>query len=139
MPIGVDDLCAEPPDADGDGARADLDCDDANPSIRPGAEEVCGDGVDQDCADGDAACPPPGDLGIPVEGDAAADPGDAALGGDGASGRPSAGARPGLEGGCGCRIASASTRGATTGAPLRATWLLLALAVARRRRRRAPM
>jgi hypothetical protein len=139
MPIGVDDLCAESPDADGDGARADLDCDDANPSIRPGAEEVCGDGVDQDCADGDAACPPPGDLGIPVEGDAAADPGDAALGGDGASGRPSAGARPGLEGGCGCRIASASTRGATTGAPLRATWLLLALAVARRRRRRAPM
>ena len=38
----------EPPDADGDGWAADLDCDDRNPRVFPGAAEVC-DGVDNDC------------------------------------------------------------------------------------------
>jgi type IV pilus assembly protein PilY1 len=32
------------------------DCDDANLAIHPDAEELCGDGIDNDCADGDAAC-----------------------------------------------------------------------------------
>ena len=48
-----DEMCV---DADGDGhsaisedcARGD-DCDDANRSVRPGAAEACGDGVDNDC------------------------------------------------------------------------------------------
>ncbi len=38
-------------DYDGDGARAEDDCNDLDPAIFPGAEEVC-DGEDQDC-DGD--------------------------------------------------------------------------------------
>ena len=32
------------------------DCDEADPDIHPGAEDVCEDGVDQDCTDGDAVC-----------------------------------------------------------------------------------
>lgn len=36
-------------DADGDGSFLPDDCNDANPAIRPGATELCGDGVDNDC------------------------------------------------------------------------------------------
>jgi hypothetical protein len=41
-------LLACNPDADGDGWRATLDCDDADPSAFPGAPEAC-DGVDNNC------------------------------------------------------------------------------------------
>lgn len=52
----VDGACAAPPvDGDGDGVFAGADCDDADPTVYPGAAEVCGDGVDQDC-DGTDAC-----------------------------------------------------------------------------------
>jgi hypothetical protein len=37
------------PDLDGDGWGANVDCDDANPSINPGQTEVCMDGNDNDC------------------------------------------------------------------------------------------
>ena len=36
-------------DEDGDGYMADVDCDDDDPDIHPDAEEVCGDGDDNDC------------------------------------------------------------------------------------------
>ena len=36
------------PDLDGDGWTADVDCDDADPRVNPGAEERC-DGIDNDC------------------------------------------------------------------------------------------
>ena len=36
-------------DADGDGFCVENDCDDSDPLINPGAEELCGDGIDNDC------------------------------------------------------------------------------------------
>ncbi|NOZ81117.1 MAG: hypothetical protein GXP63_05585 [DPANN group archaeon] len=32
------------------------DCDDSNVKIHPGANDICGNGVDEDCNDGDAVC-----------------------------------------------------------------------------------
>jgi hypothetical protein len=60
---GKDEVC--PPeckdgDGDGYGDGADCkgyDCNDANDKVNPGAEEVCGNGIDDDCIEGDAACP----------------------------------------------------------------------------------
>ena len=48
------------PDADGDGWRANVDCNDANANINPGHPEVIGNGIDDDCnvATLDAGTPP---------------------------------------------------------------------------------
>jgi hypothetical protein len=42
-----------PQDRDQDGARSDADCDDTNSTVRPGAPERPGNGLDDDCVDGD--------------------------------------------------------------------------------------
>lgn len=49
-PVDDDDSTPDPDDvdADEDGWTGDLDCDDDDPGIYPGAEEIC-DGLDQDC------------------------------------------------------------------------------------------
>ncbi|MFO0644759.1 MAG: putative metal-binding motif-containing protein [Polyangiales bacterium] len=43
-------------DSDGDGYRSDVDCNDRNVRIHPGAVDLCSDGVDQDCNGRDAVC-----------------------------------------------------------------------------------
>jgi hypothetical protein len=48
------------PDNDADGRRCQLDCDDGDPARYEGAQEVCGDHIDQDCSgawDDGASCP----------------------------------------------------------------------------------
>ena len=43
-------------DADNDSFSDQVDCDDTNPDIYPGADEICGDGIDQDCNGSDLEC-----------------------------------------------------------------------------------
>jgi predicted outer membrane repeat protein len=51
-------------DADADGYTADVDCDDNDDTVHPGASDTCDDGVDQDCDGVDLAC-----IGTDVDGD----------------------------------------------------------------------
>jgi hypothetical protein len=41
--------CEIPTDSDNDGFLSDVDCDDFNATINPGADEICGDFVDNNC------------------------------------------------------------------------------------------
>ena len=58
----ADESCCEDKDNDGVNAQTDLcpsgvDCDDNNANVYPGADEVCGDGIDQNCSGADEECP----------------------------------------------------------------------------------
>ena len=78
-------------DADADGWPAALDCDDLDPAINPGAEDLCGDDVDSDCdgslldefpdtdGDGDPDCVDTDDDGDDYPGDIDCDDLDAAV------------------------------------------------------------
>jgi len=45
-PLGIIEICQ---DSDQDNFFEDVDCNDHNPAINPGAEEICGDGIDNNC------------------------------------------------------------------------------------------
>ncbi|MBN8613231.1 MAG: hypothetical protein J0L92_21745 [Deltaproteobacteria bacterium] len=126
VPDGVEGegLC----DGDNDGYVAN-DCDDARVEIHPGADEICGDGIDQDCDDEDAVCDPsdPSDPSDPVDPSDPTDPSDPSDPGTPTEGgittRPMT-----LSGGC---SAQPARHGATSLA-----WLVIGLGLALARRRR---
>ncbi len=61
------DVDTGPTDADGDGwTIADGDCDDGNPDVHPGAEEICENGIDDDCDGTGSPCELAGILDLSV-------------------------------------------------------------------------
>jgi len=112
-------------DVDGDGTPDGPDCDDADPAVGPGAEELC-NGVDDDC-DGET------DEGCETGTDGSDDGGlgsDGSGSGDDAGGIPSPGAgQRGAETACGC----------TSSSDTRQVWLVVVAFMLARRRRRRPL
>ncbi len=74
-------LPANPTDGDKDRYPSGYDCDDNDPTIFPGAKEICGDGIDQNCDGRDLnanECDLDGDRFSPMKGDC--DDGNPAIG-----------------------------------------------------------
>jgi len=46
-----------PVDNDNDGYNSSVDCNDNDPAINPGVNEICGNGIDEDCSGADLICP----------------------------------------------------------------------------------
>jgi plastocyanin len=53
-------------DVDGDGYTNDVDCDDNNPTINPGAPELCDDGLDNNCDGEEAVTPTVDSITVPI-------------------------------------------------------------------------
>src|SRR5690606_26955280 len=77
------------PDQDGDGWPHELDCDDHDEMVFPAADDIPGDGIDQDCSGSDARGVGFGGMGGSVEppagdgdGDEVVGDGDQGTGGD---------------------------------------------------------
>jgi len=68
--------CYPVQDYDGDGVDCELDCDDHDPAVSPEAEEICGDGIDNDCDGVDTPCDEPEDSDPPEDTEAPDDPDD---------------------------------------------------------------
>ena len=89
-------------DDDGDGYTSDVDCDDDDPAVHPGAAEECSDGVDNDCdgdVDGDDT-----DCGGADDDDTVGDDDDTADDDDDTAADDDAGHPPGGDGGCECGV-----------------------------------